>query len=326
MATTTNFGWTTPNDTDLVKDGASAIRTLGSAIDTSFVDLKGGTTGQVLSKATNTDLDYTWVTPQVGDITAVNVTSPITGGGTTGDVTIAIQDGTTTQKGAVQLTDSTASTSTTTAATPNSVKSAYDLANAAIAKSLVDAKGDIIAATADNTVARVAVGTDGQVLTADAASSAGVKWSTPSSTSSFVGAAIYNNTALSASNSTTTTMTFNLELYDTNSFHDNSTNNSRFTIPSGKAGYYEVNYNTVYQGYSSAATLFFLIFKNGSQVVNNKAAAAGGSGEQNFMYSRIMNLAVGDYVELKVWQNSGVTREFYVPDGQAQASIKYLGA
>jgi hypothetical protein len=61
MATTTNFGWTTPNDTDLVKDGAAAIRTLGSSIDTSFVDLKGGTTGQVLAKATNTDLDYSWI-------------------------------------------------------------------------------------------------------------------------------------------------------------------------------------------------------------------------------------------------------------------------
>jgi hypothetical protein len=34
MATTTNYGWTTPNDTDLVKDGAAAIRSLGSAIDT----------------------------------------------------------------------------------------------------------------------------------------------------------------------------------------------------------------------------------------------------------------------------------------------------
>lgn len=60
MATTTNFGWTTPDDTDLVKDGASAIRTLGSAIDTSFLDLKGGTTGQNLRKNSNTDLDFTW--------------------------------------------------------------------------------------------------------------------------------------------------------------------------------------------------------------------------------------------------------------------------
>ena len=36
MATTTNYGWTTPDDTALVKDGAAAIRTLGSSIDTSL--------------------------------------------------------------------------------------------------------------------------------------------------------------------------------------------------------------------------------------------------------------------------------------------------
>lgn len=66
MPTTTNFGWTTPADTDLVKDGASAIRTLGNGIDTSLLDLKGGTTGQVLSKATNTDLDFSWTTPAGG--------------------------------------------------------------------------------------------------------------------------------------------------------------------------------------------------------------------------------------------------------------------
>ncbi len=61
MATTTNFGWVTPDDTSLVKDGAAAIRTLGQAIDTSMMDLEGGTTGQVLSKASNTDMDFAWV-------------------------------------------------------------------------------------------------------------------------------------------------------------------------------------------------------------------------------------------------------------------------
>jgi len=181
MATTTNFGWETPDDTDLVKDGALAMRTLGNAIDTSLVDLKGGTTGQVLSKTSNTDMDFTWSTPQVGDITSVGVTSPLTGGGTTGDVTIAIQDGTTAQKGAVQLEDSTSSTSTTKAATPNSVKSAYDLANAAIPKSLVDAAGDIIYATADNTVARLGIGTAGQVLKVNSGATA-PEWGAASST------------------------------------------------------------------------------------------------------------------------------------------------
>ena len=89
MATTTpNFGWPVPTSTDLVKDGATAIEALGDSIDASLVDLKGGTTGQVLSKNSNTDMDFTWVTDAAGDITAVTVTSPITGGGTSGSVAI----------------------------------------------------------------------------------------------------------------------------------------------------------------------------------------------------------------------------------------------
>jgi hypothetical protein len=59
--TTTNFGWDIPQSTDLVKDGATAMAALGQDIDTAFVDLKGGTTGQVLSKASGTDLDFTWI-------------------------------------------------------------------------------------------------------------------------------------------------------------------------------------------------------------------------------------------------------------------------
>lgn len=115
MATTTNFGWETPDDTDLVKDGAAAMRTLGNSIDTSFVDLKGGTTGQVLSKASGTDLDFTWV--------------------------------------------------------------AQDDSNA-IQNAIVDAKGDLISATAADTPARLAVGTNGQVLTADSTAATGLKWAT----------------------------------------------------------------------------------------------------------------------------------------------------
>jgi hypothetical protein len=58
--TTTNFGWDIPQSTDLVKDGATAIAALGQDIDTALVDLKGGTTNQVLAKASATDLDYAW--------------------------------------------------------------------------------------------------------------------------------------------------------------------------------------------------------------------------------------------------------------------------
>jgi hypothetical protein len=77
MATTTAFGWDTPDDTDLVKDGAAAIRELGQDIDTSMADLLGGTTGQVLSKASGTNMDFTWVTPGGGgSFTLVATASP----------------------------------------------------------------------------------------------------------------------------------------------------------------------------------------------------------------------------------------------------------
>jgi hypothetical protein len=69
--TTTNFGWDIPQSTDLVKDGATAIAALGQDIDTALIDLKGGTTGQVLAKASGTDLDFSWATPSVGKVAQV---------------------------------------------------------------------------------------------------------------------------------------------------------------------------------------------------------------------------------------------------------------
>jgi len=111
--TTTNFGWDIPQSTDLVKDGATAIAALGQDIDTALVDLKGGTTGQVLAKASGTDLDFSWV-----------AVDPLT---------------------------------------------------------ILDAKGDLISATAADTPARLAVGTNGQVLTADSTQSTGLAWASPAS-------------------------------------------------------------------------------------------------------------------------------------------------
>jgi hypothetical protein len=110
---TTNFNFPIPQSTDLVKDGATAIAALGTSVDTQFVDLKGGTTGQVLAKASNTDLDYSWVTT--------------------------------------------------------------DDANA-IQNAIVDAKGDLIAASAADTPARLAVGNNGETLVADSSTSTGLRY------------------------------------------------------------------------------------------------------------------------------------------------------
>lgn len=58
---TSNFNWQMPTATDLVTDLPADFEVFGQAVDTALMDLKGGTTGQVLSKASNTDMDFTWI-------------------------------------------------------------------------------------------------------------------------------------------------------------------------------------------------------------------------------------------------------------------------
>jgi hypothetical protein len=166
--TTTNFGWDIPQSTDLVKDGATAIAALGQDIDTALVDLKGGTTGQILAKASNTDLDYSWVTNDVGDITGVTAGTGISGGGTSGDVTIT-----------------------------NSMATA------------IDAKGDLIAGTGADAFSRLAVGTNGQFLTADSTTATGLKWAALGSTGK-IGQVIFASTSTGVSSSSTTFVDTNL--------------------------------------------------------------------------------------------------------------------
>ncbi len=180
---TSNFGWQMPTPTDLVTDLPADFEVFGQAVDTSMADLKGGTTGQILSKATNADMDFTWITNDVGDITAVNVTAPITGGGSSGAVTIGINSATTSVAGAVQLSDSTSTTSSVLASTPTATKAAYDLANTAnttangaIPATTVTTAGDIIYRNA-TVPTRLGIGTAGQVLAVNSGATA-PEWKT----------------------------------------------------------------------------------------------------------------------------------------------------
>jgi hypothetical protein len=74
---TTNFGWQMPTATDLVTDLPADFEVFGQAVDTDFVGLLGGTTGQVLAKASGTDLDFVWSADAAG------MTNPMT---TTADI------------------------------------------------------------------------------------------------------------------------------------------------------------------------------------------------------------------------------------------------
>jgi hypothetical protein len=78
-----------PTPTDLVTDLPADFEVFGQAVDSSLADLKGGTTGQVLAKNSNTDMDFVWTAPTTGDITGVTAGTGITGGGTSGAVTVS---------------------------------------------------------------------------------------------------------------------------------------------------------------------------------------------------------------------------------------------
>jgi hypothetical protein len=98
MATTTNYGWTTPNDTDLVKDGASAIRTLGTAIDTTTKNLNPSTTlGDIEYRSSTANTNTRLGIGSTGQVLTVSSGVPawetISGGGTTLISTTAMPTG-----------------------------------------------------------------------------------------------------------------------------------------------------------------------------------------------------------------------------------------
>ncbi len=133
-----------------------------------------------------------------------------------------------------------------------------------IQPTLLDAKADLITATANDTPARLGVGANGTVLTADSAEATGLKWAAPTATSGPAFRAFRSSTSQSFTQNVFTKVQFNGETFDTDSCFD-STTNYRFTPT--KAGYYQVQTTIEFSG--SADTLSQVqLYKNGSAYSN----------------------------------------------------------
>lgn len=251
MATSPNFGWLEPDNTDLVKNGALAIRTAVNAIDASMADLKGGTTGQVLTKASNTDMDFSWVADATG-----------------------------------------------------------------IPATIIDAKGDLIAGTAADTASRLAVGTNGQVLTADSTAATGLKWAAAggSSLPSFRATRITSDYTIPSAN-TFTKMPFNGEDWDTASCYD-STTNFRFTP--NVAGYYQINSNCSLLVDAPAGRVIWTVYKNGSGYARIFDGVPPASSFNIVGSVQMYFNGTTDYAEMYIWTASSSTRTM-------PQTVSYLG-
>jgi hypothetical protein len=158
---TTAFGWVMPNSADLVTDLPADFAVFGQGVDTSMQYLLGGTTGQVLSKTSATNMAFTWIANDQGDLTAITAGTGISVTSPTGPIpTVAIDATVATLTGSQTLTNKTL---TSPALTTPTISTATT-------------NGDILYGTGSGALARLGIGSSAQVLTV----ASGVpSWATP---------------------------------------------------------------------------------------------------------------------------------------------------
>lgn len=194
----------------------------------------------------------------------------------------------------------------------------------AIQPTILDAKGDLIVATAADTPARLAVGSANQVLTVDSSTATGLKWAAAAGPT-YVGALAYFFSSQNLTSGVAVVLTFTNEGWDTNSFHDNSTNTSRMTIPSGYGGKYLVQ---IVANVTTGTDTSIRLLKNGANISNRGLSSSqlqqhvntGGNTLQHSA-SFVIDVAATDYLEAALVANaaSKVCTD-------ASFSITYLGA
>jgi hypothetical protein len=189
---------------------------------------------------------------------------------------------------------------------------------------VVTTAGDLIYATAADTVTRLGIGTAGQVLKVNSGATA-PEWGAASA-AGFVGCSLTKSSGQTISNNTYTAATFDTETFDTDGFHSTSSNTSRITIPSGKAGKYLFVMMMAFTTSGTGERLTALN-KNGVNFHKITFQANGISGGYIFdSSSTIVDATAGDYWEMIVYQNSGGNLTLVQGAEYTTFSCYYLGA
>jgi len=183
--------------------------------------------------------------------------------------------------------------------------------------------GDTIYSSSGSTPARLGIGTAGQVLTVNSGATA-PQWATPASGSTFAGCSLYLGSAISTSNNTYTTMTFNSKNFDSDGYHSTVTNTSRITIPAGKGGKYLFYGNIGFTGNANGVRTA-TILKNGTTYLFFNTKEPGATYEGSAEITQIVNAVATDYFELLVRQDSGGSLNTSSGTDLTVFSCAYLG-
>jgi len=161
--------------------------------------------------------------------------------------------------------------------------------------------GDVITGGSSGTPQRLAVGTNGDVLTVVSGAPA---WQAPSGGGGggyTQGARVYNNATITANHNTVVMLTFNSERYDTDGIHSTVTNTSRLTCQT--AGKYVITGHVRWPNNSSGIRELDIVLNGATDIAEDARGAIGAV--MGHSISTVYDLAVGDYVELAAYQNSG---------------------
>lgn len=150
----------------------------------------------------------------------------------------------------------------------------------------------------------------------------GSAWAAIGGAAAFAGASVYKSAAQSIPNDTLTTVTWNSEDFDTNSFHSTSSNTGRLTIP--VAGKYLINAMIGWDTTGNTNTKTVTMRKNGADLFKSNGLGTG-SDYQSQSLQYIVNAAVNDYYEILVYQTSGAAINV-LQNANSTYQISYLGA